>query len=784
MRKILMLSFANIRKTKGHTVSILLMFVIAAMLLNLGLLVFLNFGSYFGNTAVELNASDVFYLMPEGLYSERVDEYIENNDNIKMVQKENSMWLSGTIPYNNDTRECVFLFSRFDENRELSKWKFVGEHLAPDTMSLYVPYVLSVDGGYRLNDKLQLTIDDKIITFSIKGFTEDIFFSSLDTAVMGSYLPHDTYERVQEILGDKYNAALVYANLENNSQAVEKGIKEILREENPYIDVNSFRAFLSLDMDVVKVSRSFMASGVSVMMMAFAAIIVVVCLIVVKFRIGNSIEEDMGKIGSLKAVGYTSSQIISSVVAQFSLIALIGSMAGIILSYQATPALSRVFAHQSGLKWVQGFDATVSSISLLVILFVVLFVSSMASWRIKRLNPIVALRGGITTHSFRRNYMPLNKSKGSLPIVLAMKLMLQNKRQSIMIGVIFIAVSFASAFALVIFYNSAINTQTFAEVPGVELSDVIAIIDPRTDVEAAVANIRGLRSVRNVQFLDTSMLNLEDHEAAVYVMDDYSNKETNTVYEGRYPLHGNEVVISGYLANKLEKRIGDSVILEIGDRQAEYMITGYSQGSYLGRLSIVSITRDGILHLDPGFKQQNLHIYINQDVKSSEFVVELKELYGDSLIETIDMDKEFKQGLALYTSIVSKVGIAIMAVTILVVMLVLYFVINSSVIRKKHELGIQKAFGFTTLQLMNQLSLGLMPPIVVGVTLGSLLGMTQTNAIMTLTQKTMGIMRANYIITPLWITLFGAGILIVSYSISMLITYRIRKISAYELVNE
>jgi putative ABC transport system permease protein len=148
------------------------------------------------------------------------------------------------------------------------------------------------------------------------------------------------------------------------------------------------------------------------------------------------------------------------------------------------------------------------------------------------------------------------------------------------------------------------------------------------------------------------------------------------------------------------------------------------------------------------------------------------------------MDKEFQQGMGLYTSVVSKVGDAIMVVMILVVILVLYFVMNSSIIRKKHELGIQKALGFTTLQLMNQISMGFLPPIAAGVILGSLLGMTQTNAIMTIVQGAMGIMRANYIITPLWIALLGTAIVLVSYTISMLITYRIRKISAYGMVSE
>jgi putative ABC transport system permease protein len=45
-------------------------------------------------------------------------------------------------------------------------------------------------------------------------------------------------------------------------------------------------------------------------------------------------------------------------------------------------------------------------------------------------------------------------------------------------------------------------------------------------------------------------------------------------------------------------------------------------------------------------------------------------------------------------------------------------------------------------------------------------------------------MKADYIITPIWIALFGVSIVIVSYITSMLLTYRIRKISAYELISE
>jgi len=266
-------------------------------------------------------------------------------------------------------------------------------------------------------------------------------------------------------------------------------------------------------------------------------------------------------------------------------------------------------------------------------------------------------------------------------------------------------------------------------------------------------------------------------------MEDYSGKETNTVYQGRYPLHSNEIVLAGHFAEMIEKKIGDSVTVKMGESQAQFIITGLSQGAYMGGMNIC-MRLDGMLKLNPEFKQQSLQIYLNKNENAGEFVNNLETLYSDVLISTTDMDSVMEKGTGVYTDIVSKVGIAILVVTIAVVILVLYFVINSSVTRRKRELGIQKAIGFTTFQLMNQFSFGFLPPIIVGVCIGSVLGIMRTNAIMSVAQRAMSIMKANYIITPVWIALFGVAIVIVSYVTSMLITYRIRKISAYALISE
>lgn len=783
MKKLFMLAIASIRKTKGHTISLIIMFFIASLLLNAGLLVNFNFAGFYEDTMKELNTSNVYYCMSSKFYSKEVENYISGHENLIEMQKEDSLWGGGSINYKKETRDIYFLINDAEHERSLSKWKFIGEHLPLTEMSIYVSSIFQQDGGYELNDKFEVELEDETLTFTIKGFFEDIYFSSLESGVLGFYVSNDTFTKLSEQLGDTYKASLVYSNLKELNKDIETGIKGLTNLKGATLMSDIGNTLLSVDSVTMKLSRVLMAGAVSSILVIFAVIIVIVCLIVVRFRIGNSIEDDITKIGSLKAIGYTSKQIVFSVVLQFIIIALGGSLVGIATSYLTTPVISDVLAQQSGLRWEQGFDGIISSVTFAIILFFVAIISFFAAGRINKLNPIVALRGGIVTHNFKRNWVPLHTSIGSLPFVLALKFLLQNKKQSIMIAIIMITVSFAGTFAVVLYYNSAVDTRRFLEVPGVELASASIAFFPDQDLEEYRSGIKTMPEVRKVLYYDQVTLFVDGNEVNTFVMEDYSTKETNTIYKGRYPLHGNEIALAGHLSEMLDKEIGDNVTLKIGDQQKDFVVTGLTQGAFMGGIN-ASITYDGALQLNPEFKQINLQIYLKENSNSGEFIEKIKSLYGDTIGVFTDINKSMEQGAGAYSSIISKIGVAILVITIVIVILVLYFVINSSVTRRRRELGIQKAIGFTTFQLMNQLSLGFLPPIMIGVFLGCILGIRQLNPAMSVFQSSMGVMKTNYIIIPEWVAVFGAAIVIVSYIASMLITYRIRKISAYTLVSE
>lgn len=781
-----MLSFANIRKTKGNTVLLLLMFLIAGLLMNAGLLVFVDFGNNFNRLTEELNTSNIYYLMSTNIYNSEVENYIKTNDNIINYQEENSIWAYGDSTYKNESRSDVYLINNADNTREVSKWKFVGEHLEADSSTIYLPYRYQLDSGYKLNDKFEITVKNTTFTFTIKGFVEDTFFSSSETGVVGVYLPESTFNYVDSQLDDNYNATLIFANLKEVNKDIENEIRNMTNAESLMSSISSVeqgKSLFSFDISIIKMARIMMATMVALMIVAFALIIVTVCLIVIRFRISNSIEDDMTKIGSLKAIGYKSKEIISSIVLQFLIIALIGSVIGISLSYLTIPTLSDVFAQQSGIKWEQGFDNTINVVTLFSIIVIVILVAVLTSRRINKLHPIVALRGGIITHSFRKNVLPLSSTLGKLPVVLAIKSIFINLKQSLMMVIILIAVSFAGTFAVIMYYNTNVDTKTFLETPGIELSNVVVILDTSKDNSDLINEIKQMNEVRKVQFIDQVALKVQDSEAVAFVMDDYTQKETNIIYEGRYPLHSNEVAISGYIANIYGKKIGDKVVLKIGNTENEFLITGLTQGAFMSGMNI-SMLIDSVKMLNPEFKQQSLQIYLDKGNDTEQFVQKLESLYSNDVITIANAEKSMEMGASSYISIVSQVGIMMSVVTVAVVILVLYFIINSSVIRRKRELGIQKALGFTTFQLMNQLSLGFIFPIIIGVIIGSILGLTQTNVMMSVVQRAMGIMKANYIIKPLWIAIFGLIIIFISYITSMLLTYRIRKISPYTLVSE
>ena len=793
MGKLWMQACGNIRKTKSVSITLGALFLIAALLINTGLLVTFNYGNFFKDVKKELNASDAYIYMSDNLYNEKTINYLNNNKHIKKIQVNDTILTNAEIDYQKKDRSFTIGFFNMNDDREMSKWKYVGEHESPDDMSVYVPDIFKAVGGYEINDKINLKYKDKEghekeLTFTVRGYIEDVYYSSTDTGIVGFYVPEDTYKKVGNVLNDNDNKVrIVYMNVDDvaNVSKVENGLREELKLDSAsMIAGDSSQMLASIDISLIEMARCMMPTMVAAMMVVFAAIIVIVCLLVVRFRIINSLEDDIMKIGSLKSIGYTNKQIIASILLQFSVIAGLGSIVGIGLTYPLLPSISKIFEQQSGLKWLQGFDLGIALITLFLILAIVVFVILIAARKVKNLTPVLALRGETTTKSFKKNRSPLEKTKGNLSLVLALKSTIQNMKQNIMIIIILIAVVFAGAYGVIMYYNTSVDTTAFAMVPGMEITNVVVALDNKQDTAETINKIKGMDKVKKVAFVDEVKYKVDGIQASAIVMDDFSKKSSDFVYEGRYPNKSGEIVLAGILSERIDKKIGDYVTVKVEDKELKLKVVGLSNGSSMGGIN-TSILLSEYKKLNPEFKQQLLYVYLDKGTDAADFIKEIENtIPKDKYVSISNFDKLLEEGMLSYQVVVAAMGLSMAVVTLFVITLVLYFVISSSIVRKKKELGIKKAVGFTTRQLMNQVSLTFIFPILIGTIAGIVLGALTTNPLMSAVMKGMGIMKTNFIVNPLWVVLFGLGVLIFSYLLALLITWRIRKISAYALVTE
>ena len=276
MNKIWMHAIANIRKTKSASTTLVIMFVIAALLFNSGLLVVVNYGSFFNNLKDELKPSSVYFAIPDKIYTDEVKTYIDENEHVEQTQTNEVVVLDANILSKGEDKSFPIMFSNMDEKREISKWKFVGEHLSAEDMSVYVPDIFKAVSGYQLNDKITLNYTDvetkqvEAITFTVKGYTEDIYFSSTDTGYLSFYLPEDSYKKVKDILNKpEYLAHVVFANLDNvkNASSIESGIREILNLNSASLmGADPSTMLVVIDIELIQLSRCMMASMISAMM--------------------------------------------------------------------------------------------------------------------------------------------------------------------------------------------------------------------------------------------------------------------------------------------------------------------------------------------------------------------------------------------------------------------------------------------------------------------------------------------------------------------------------------
>jgi hypothetical protein len=388
-----------------------------------------------------------------------------------------------------------------------------------------------------------------------------------------------------------------------------------------------------------------------------------------------------------------------------------------------------------------------------------------------------------------------------------------------------------------IYGNFVLDNKAVIKMTGVEVTDVTITVSRHTDADALALEIEKMPEVKKTSMFDWVPATIDGEDIVGFVSNDFSLLETVSAYEGRFPKWDNEVAMPGLLADAFGKTIGDTVKTKANGVTQDYIICGFfSTTNNNGR--VFAITLDGFRRLNPNLKRSTINVYLDNAIPVEGFVRKLEQSFGvinvgkpyenakysdakaraeekiSNYLEYFDIDSveyavmyngeiilsgssdayqienimNFRElidsQIGIYTNGISLTTQIIALVSFIIIALILMMTARSIISKRRREFGALKAGGHTTMDLAVQLGVSFLPAAAFGVLIGCVGGGILINPFFEMGFQTMGVKNAGLTADPAGIALIGLVIMLVTFGITTLSAFRIKDISAYELLTE
>jgi len=443
MNHILLLTKSYFYKTKGQIASLIALVMIAVMLLNIGLIMQMGISTFFDERAEELNSGHFSVVVGPAITDvNEVERFLMDHEMVVEIEQYEVLFSEGDVFIDDHGLGQFLIFERSDSAITMSPLTLIRDYLPLEEDVIYVPHFLMVDNAFEIGDRMRLVFAGEEIWFTIGGSTEEILMGTMMNGGLRFYISDEKYQTLQTEFPEVAHS-LITGRLENTEDSI------LLFNDinNEIFTLNEHEDGLTLFpmiYEFARTSRTFMPTIIGISAIALAGILLIICAVVVRFRINSNIEESIKNIGVLKANGFQNKQIIQSILLQFSTVTFVGSLFGVILAFAIMPFVANIMEGQIGLVWQPGIDLLTGILTVSLPIGFILLLAYLSACRIKKLYPLTALRDGITTHSFKKNYFPLEKAKRSLTMMLSLKQMFQSKKQMLTVSLIVVGLTFSA----------------------------------------------------------------------------------------------------------------------------------------------------------------------------------------------------------------------------------------------------------------------------------------------------------------------------------------------------
>lgn len=774
MRKIGKQILYNLNKDRSSFVSFGIIIMITALILSCAAVLLLQVDAAYDEKSDKLNTAGINAIVPD-VQSGDAEKALGALDAVESMENHKAIMTEATVKdFNGADFTMNTVFYNLDHERSLNCFALAEKSDKAVENPIYIPRFVADFGGFPVGEQIIYAVNGVEHRFTVAGVIDEMQYGNYGSSLLCAYLPEAGYEALSQILDDAHvmeYAMLVKdgAELNNTKEAVSKALQE-----------QGVMLLFCLDSDSVKQTRTMVSTLLVLILAAFAAIILAVSVFLSNFRVKNALESEIVNMSVLKALGYTSGQIVAGITVPYAAVSLVFAMVGAGLSYALLPALISVLGVQSGFVFDVRFDA-LSFICVAALLAAVVTVFTwLSASKIKKTQPIDGLRGNTAGEHGKKNHFPLEETKGNTKLLLVLKQIFACKKQNVMLALVSFVLTVLVAFSGTLFFNVAVEPDNFMRALSDETPDVILEVKDGC-ADDLLAVLEADNRVENALQYLTGSVKMEDTTVPAFVCADFSQVRNDVCYAGRNPEAMDEIALGSTFEENY--KIGDSVCVTVGDTGKQFKVVGFVQSvNQNGELCELSLGGYQSLFEEP--ITPGIYVYLPGDVDAAAFAADCKTAKADLVAGTIDARKMMAESQKMYMDITVILVVVIFVVTILIVLFILYIVIKSLLVKRRQELGIYKAMGYTSWQLMVQTAGSFMPVSIGAILLSSVLALFYMPGIFGFIFEALGVMKNHMEISFGFLMLFAAIQIVINMIISFMLCMPIRKISAYALIKE
>ena len=738
----------------------------------------------------KINAADILIIADynEDLLS-KAEEIIKGNVYLKNFEVEDYLYCNSKYRAKGSKTwiDYPFNLSSYERKAEIQTLSCDATGLSGN--EAIIPISLST--SFKIGSVLQLKIGDNIYDLKVAGYNEDnIYCSPMNMGTYKTYISEKLYQDVlfENQVGAKESR---YIKTQITDTAKRKHIDvnklsdevgdELTTWYNEYTKIYPEKSvnLNILPAPLMKTGSMILPLVFVALIFLFAVIILIIAIVIINFSVKNFIMTNMKNTAIMEASGYTVKELVFILLFQLLLVAGLGSALGILLGALLIDKIGILILITLGLAWNQPVNIPVVLLVFLSIVLLVTLLTILLGREYSRISVLSALRGGVNTHNFKKNLFAFDKSSFSIPVTLALKDTFGKFRNQL--GVIFImmilTISTIVAFGMVDTYGS---DEGVLKIAGFDVYDAFFVGDEA--MESTVAAFKSVKNTRREIRMGNNFYYKKKKESlTTRAFSDTSTIMGGSILEGRWPKYSNEVLLAVNAANKLGVSMGDVVTVKNEMAEESFIVCGTCQTmNNMGYMAFMTL--DGLAKTTTLPDTMSIHVNLNPGYTFADFEKEFNEVYPD--VTPNDFAEASRQTIGLITGGIKGFAYFVALLTILIVAFVESLIVRTNINRQWRNLGVSKALGFTSRQLIEQVMMSNFPSILIGVAIGLLLSPFLGGKLMVTTMIIFGFKKIDFSIGLLSFILTALIICGVALATAAFMGRRIKNLDPVKMITE